>query len=665
MSTAPVDSFSAAPPSQREGARPIARRRGPGAEKSSTKRPWTTATGIASRPIPVEIAFLADYGVPMEVLHYAVDIARWQGVSPDAALLAEGLVSEEVFYRSLADYLSVSFLDQPVAVSATSMATASHGYARLLDAAHGVMWLFAPTGTEIFRLMSTARNARGRPLFAVTTRARFIEALRCAAPNNVARAAAHSAERVNQALCVRGSLRRGPLALATCAFAALIAGIFAPAKVVALAAAAPLAVAFLASVFLRLVACAARNEISDHVTWIEDARLPVYTVIIALYKEASVASQLARAVDRFDYPRAKLDVKFVVEQDDEATVAALRAHAPRARHEIVICPDGAPRTKPRALNIAMPLARGSLVCVFDAEDLPDGRQLRRAAALFAHLPPDVACLQASLVIDNAALNWMTTLFAAEYAALFDVFNKGLAALGLPLFLGGTSNHFRIEALCEIGYWDAFNVTEDADLGLRLARAGYNVRTFSSDTYEEAPAVFQALVKQRTRWFKGWMQTAIVHCRHPLRLLADLGPRRAGAVCAMFVGGFLGPLLGPLLAARLVHDALFGELLRPQTGLEIACSTVWCFLALAGAVALLWPLILGMRRRRLAARRRALLYLPLWLLMLSIAAWRAFFELWSRPFHWEKTEHGLTARGVPPSAPSDSGEEPLLEQEARA
>ncbi|WP_051134155.1 glycosyltransferase [Methylocystis sp. ATCC 49242] len=667
MSMASVDSFSSASPSlKREDTRPVDRRRALSTElPASVQRRPASAKVPAPRALPVEISFLIAYGVPEEVLRYAAETARRQGVSADAALLAEGLVREDVYYRSLADHLKVAFIDEPVEVAPASVVTARLGYARLRDAACGVQWLFAPVGAEIFRLMSAARNAGGRPLFAVTTRTRFIEAVRRAAPKDVAHVAAHSAEFVDRALCVRGSLRRAPLALATGALAALIASLFAPVKAVALAAALLLAVAFLSSVFLRLAACAARGDIHDRVSSIRDAQLPVYTVVIALYKEASVARQLARAIDRFDYPRAKLDVKFVIEQDDEATAAALRSHAPRAPHEIVVCPEGEPRTKPRALNIAMSLARGSLVCVFDAEDLPDARQLRRAAALFAHLPSDVACLQASLVIDNGALNWMTSLFAMEYAALFDVFNKGLAALGLPLFLGGTSNHFRMEALREIGYWDAFNVTEDADLGLRLARAGYGVRTFSSDTYEEAPAVFRALVKQRTRWFKGWMQTAIVHCRHPLRLLADLGPRRAGAVCAMFVGGFLGPLLGPLLAARLVYDAAFGALFEPQTGFEIICSTLWCFLAISGAVALLWPLILGMYRRKLTAQWRALLCLPLWLAMLSIAAWRALFELWSRPFHWEKTEHGLTMRGALHPAPFASGEEPLLEQEPRA
>jgi cellulose synthase/poly-beta-1,6-N-acetylglucosamine synthase-like glycosyltransferase len=489
--------------------------------------------------------------------------------------------------------------------------------------------------------------------------------LRRADPVDVARLAAYSVERVDRDLCVRGSLRRKPFAVAIGALAFVAISLVSPFQPAALTSALLLAAAFLASVYLRLFACAASFETRDRAPWIEESRLPVYTIVVALYKEAAVAAQLARAIDRLDYPRAKLDVKFVVEPDDEATAAALRAHPPRAPHEILVAPEGAPRTKPRALNVAMPSARGSLVAVFDAEDLPEARQLRRAAALFARLPRDVACLQASLVVDNGGLNWMTALFALEYAALFDVHNKGLAVLGLPIFLGGTSNHFRIEALREIGFWDAFNLTEDADLGLRLARSGFGVRTFASDTFEEAPATFGALVRQRTRWFKGWMQTALAHCRHPLRLFAELGPRRAIAVLAAFAGGFLGPLIGPLLAGRLAYDLAYSRLLTPATPFEVAFSTLWCFLALSGGLALLVPLIVGMFRRRFTAFAPALLYLPLWMLMLSIAAWRALYQLWRSPFHWEKTEHGLTRRGAPGLEPDELSEQPLFEQEAGA
>lgn len=608
--------------------------------------------------VPVEIAFLAQYGVPMEALTYAATLARRQGVSADAALLGEGVVPEEVFYRALADHLQVSYLDDALDAAPGAAATVENGYVRLRAHPSGLRWLFAPRGPQIIRLMSAVRAARGRPLFGLTSRSLFMEAASRANPSGTASAAAHSVERVDPHLCVRRSIDRRGLGLATLVLCLLLASLFGVLPDLRLGFSLALAAAFLASVYLRLSVCAIGVGVKDAAGSLEDARLPIYTLVIALYKEAAVAAQLARAIDRFDYPRAKLDVKFIIEDDDAETEAALRAHPPRTPHEIIVAPVGAPRTKPRALNVAMPYARGSLVAVFDAEDLPDGAQLRRAAAVFDGAPEKLACLQASLVIDNGGLNWMTQLFALEYAALFDVHNKGLAAMNLPLFLGGTSNHFRVSALREVGFWDAFNVTEDADIGLRLVRAGYVLSTFDSHTYEEAPAEFPALVKQRTRWLKGWMQTALVQRSHPLRLVDDLGPRRAAAVLAMFVGNVLGPLLGPLLTARLVYDALFGSLFAPETFLEAAYVVLWCVVAVSGVAALVLPLWFGAPKRGFS--RRALMFLPFWLLMLSLASWRAFYELWRRPFHWEKTAHGLTQRGD-----AASGEEPLLEQEAGA
>jgi len=204
-------------------------------------------------------------------------------------------------------------------------------------------------------------------------------------------------------------------------------------------------------------------------------------------------------------------------------------------------------------------------------------------------------------------------------------------------------------LRQVGFWDAFNVTEDADLGLRLARAGYRIETFLSHTFEEAPVTTRAWLNQRSRWMKGWMQTAIVHCRRPDRLFADLGMKRAIAVLAMFAAGFAGPLVGPLLTALFCFRAVYGDLFGPQTPLEIALSTLWCFLALSGVGAVLWPLLVAMERRRLRRFWPALLLTPLWQILLSLAAWRALFELWTRPFFWRKTEHGHVQRLAPPKA----------------
>ena len=585
-------------------------------------------------------------------------MARRQGVSADAALLAEELVEEESFYRALAAYLKVDFLEGAFQIVPPQDAAiaAEEGYVRLAENPAGVKWLFAPTGASIRHIIGAARGENSRPLFAVTTRSRFLSALTQEPLRSASRAAPYCAERADPGLCARRALGRRSLALVLAANTMLLVCLFAPAQTLALLAALPLAALFLTSVFLRLFACAASFERREPILHIDDAQLPVYTLIIPLYREAKVARQLARALDRLDYPRAKLDVIFVVERDDQATEAALRRDAPRAPHQILVAPIGAPKTKPRAMNFAAPFARGALLTVYDAEDLPEPRQLRRAAALFARLPSKVACLQASLCIDNGDQSCLAAHFAIDYAALFDVFNKGLSVMGLPLFLGGTSNHFRIEALRRVGFWDAYNVTEDADLGLRLARAGFSMETFASQTYEEAPTSLNALLHQRTRWLKGWMQTALVHCRDPLRFVRDLGPRRALAVLAMFTGGFAGPLLGPLLTGALLLNSVYGDLLTPRTNTEIALSTLWCFLALSGVAAIFWPLLLGMRRRHLTHLWPALLLAPLWQAMLSVAAWRALFELWTQPFHWSKTEHGLTPRGEA-SPPMISGEQP--------
>jgi cellulose synthase/poly-beta-1,6-N-acetylglucosamine synthase-like glycosyltransferase len=195
----------------------------------------------------------------------------------------------------------------------------------------------------------------------------------------------------------------------------------------------------------------------------------------------------------------------VVEEDDVETIAALRGARRRFPFEIVIAPAGFPRTKPRALNVALPFTRGALTCVFDAEDKPEKSQLRRAAEAFHESTPDLGCLQARLVVDNYADNWLTRLYALDYATLFEVIVPGLTRLSLPIPLGGTSNHFRTAALRRVSGWDAWNVTEDADLGLRLARFGYPVATLDSETFEEVPAAIPAFLRQRTRWIKGWMR----------------------------------------------------------------------------------------------------------------------------------------------------------------
>ncbi len=292
---------------------------------------------------------------------------------------------------------------------------------------------------------------------------------------------------------------------------------------------------FFASICLRLFAGAAslgrKRELQNR-SPVDEARLPPYSIVVALHREARVVPQLVAALNALDYPRGKLDIKLVIESEDFATRRALEAQRLPPIYEIIVAPAGFPKTKPRALNIALPLLRGELVAVFDAEDTPAPSQLREGAERFLRAPRRLACLQARLAIDNIEDSWLTRLFAIEYAVLFDVLNPGLAGLGLPLPLGGSSNHFRTEILREVCGWDAWNVTEDADLGLRLARLGYRVDTLAASTQEEAPARIEAWLAQRRRWSKGWMQTFITLTRNPGRLITELSPATALAVLLM-------------------------------------------------------------------------------------------------------------------------------------
>ena len=245
---------------------------------------------------------------------------------------------------------------------------------------------------------------------------------------------------------------------------------------------------------------------------VNDRDLPHYSVMVALYDEAEVLPHLVTALSRLDYPAAKLDCMLVIEELDFATKAALLNLELPTFMRVVVVPDGKPRTKPRALNYALQLAHGDYVVIYDAEDRPEPDQLRRAFAAFAAASSvnertgELACVQACLNIFNVRQSWLTRQFTVEYSALFDGVLPALQNLNLPMPLGGTSNHFPRAVLAELYGWDPYNVTEDADLGIRLARLGYRVGVISSTTWEEAPPTFNLWLKQRTRWLKGWMQT---------------------------------------------------------------------------------------------------------------------------------------------------------------
>jgi cellulose synthase/poly-beta-1,6-N-acetylglucosamine synthase-like glycosyltransferase len=400
---------------------------------------------------------------------------------------------------------------------------------------------------------------------------------------------------------------------------------------------------------MRLVWLAARRPTTLIVSE-EEARslvaheLPVYTVLVPAYHEAEILPQLLAALDAIEYPADRLDVKLLIEEDDEATMAAAVAARPGPHVEIVTVPVAAPRTKPKACNYGLSRARGDIVTIYDAEDHPSPLQLRQVVAAFAQVGPETVCLQAKLSYHNAEQNLITKWFTIEYATWFEYFLPGLVAMGMPVPLGGTSNHIRRAALEEVGAWDPFNVTEDADLGIRLHRRGYRSGVLESTTYEEANSDFVNWVKQRSRWYKGYLQTWLVHLRRPRQLWRELGP--AGFLgFHLFVGGtpilaLLNPffwtltLLWFVVKPDLVQDLFPGPVLYPA----LAC---WAL----GNVGLAYMNVLTVRFVRLPALIGAALLSPLYWVMMSAAALKATIQLAFNPQFWEKTTHGLDAPGT--------------------
>ena len=377
--------------------------------------------------------------------------------------------------------------------------------------------------------------------------------------------------------------------------------------------------------------------------------LPVYTVLVPAYDEANVVETLVANLSVLDYPPDKLDVMLLLEADDEATIAAAQAADLPPFVEVVVVPPGTPQTKPRACNYGLSLARGRYAVIYDAEDRPDPGQLKEAVAAFRRdqfeqrhgltSKPPLAVVQASLHYFNADYNVLTRMFAIEYAHWFEAMLPGMDVTRLPLPLGGTSNHFDVDLLRDLGSWDPYNVTEDADAGLRTASAGYRVEMMDSSTGEEACAVTTSWIKQRTRWIKGYMMTAAVNLRDPWRFARETGPlgviSMLGLVAATPLAFLAYPLALALTIATYIGVQLVG-LDLPAWLTEISVTTfVFGNLMMIVTTALVASWRYTWRIGIFAV------FGPVYWLLHSVAAWRALHQVLFDPHRWEKTPHGLT------------------------
>jgi cellulose synthase/poly-beta-1,6-N-acetylglucosamine synthase-like glycosyltransferase len=567
------------------------------------------------------------------------------GVGADRVLVASGAISDDGFAWTLADWLGVAF--EPLIDIERSGCPLDD--ARLIEAVAAGMLPLRVNDEEILVIAPQGLGARHlvnfilprRHLAArvrITTRAHMAAFVDRHAHRAIGRRAAFSLRASRPEF---SAALPGPRRILTAALLVFCAGFIATPDIFATATDIMLALIFLGWTGLRLLGALTTGLLWRRNVALSEERLPVYTIIVALYREAASVDGLVASLAALDYPPEKLDIKLVIEPDDLEMQAALSMLPLAAPFEVVTVPAIGPRTKPKALNAALPFARGSFIAVYDAEDRPERDQLRRALQAFFADNGRLACVQARLTIDNTTDTWLTRLFTAEYAGLFDVFLPGIAAWRLPLPLGGSSNHFRTSALREVGAWDPYNVTEDADLGMRLARFGYRAAMIDSATYEEAPSRFVPWLKQRTRWFKGWMQTWLVHMRHPVSLIRDLG-FSGFIVFQLVVGGtVLAALIHALFAGALIWQLASNASIAGNGDLSrILIAGLHGTTLVAGYVISGLLAFIGLARRGLLNCAWSLLLMPLYWVLLSIAAWRALLQLILDPYHWEKTQHGL-------------------------
>ncbi|NTF06383.1 glycosyltransferase [Agrobacterium rubi] len=600
-----------------------------------------------------DVAFLKSLGLGKPHIERYTARAQRNGSSFEAELLADGLVTEDAYFGAFARFLRLPFsaeLDGAIVVDTPSLdiQLLETRMVRLSPADAKPYIAVTPDIESIERLKAALDT---RPMVAadliVTTPSALRKAVWTAGAERRTRQTINALFEATPLYSARITLhgKQGFL-LGMCAACLVGSMLLSPALTFQLLHIVTAAL-YMAAVLFRLVP--KRDEpFRRNLTVIEqsnDEQLPVYTILVALYREEAVAEQLINALDRLDWPKSRLDIKLVCEADDATTIDAIIRLNPGYHIELVRVPPSLPRTKPKALTYALSGARGEFIAIYDAEDRPHPKQLREAYARFRTGTDQLACLQAPLIISNANASWITSSFSLEYSALFRRMLPMLARMKMPLPLGGTSNHFRTAILRKVGAWDPYNVTEDADLGLRLHRLGYQSDVISYQTLEDAPTDIFVWLNQRSRWFKGWLQSWLVMMRSPVAISKEMG-WKAYLVFHLLIGGMLlSSLTHPLFILYVLY---IGHIIWTEGMAALSASQLVMFSIDMLNIVASYTIFLLMGRRAMIPHERKLvgkrwLYTPLYWLMLSVAAWRALYELRYKPFVWNKTPHKPRSR----------------------
>ncbi len=594
-------------------------------------------------------------------LDEAIALAERWNVRLGDAILSRSWINPRIYYETYAQNFDLPFVDlisEPPDRDLLQVADADL-YARQLT----MPWrrrdgrLFIATAEPGAETVLFARGRWGAEIeFVVVTKFDIVFAVQTAFVDALSRRAVLELAELDPQMSARTVFTTGQLIAGYAMLSAILLGLALAPLVTLIALNTAVSLFYLGNFIFKGVLVSVgggRSAEADAAVAIEaralrEEELPVFTVLVPMFREQAMLPQLAQALRNLDYPLGKLDIKIILEADDRETIEAARALGLEGVFEIIVVPPSAPQTKPKACNFALRFARGEYLVVYDAEDRPEPDQLRKVVATFRRSPLKTACLQCRLNYYNANENWLTRMFTLDYTLWFDQVLPGLERLGMPIPLGGTSNHFRTDVLRELHAWDPFNVTEDADLGIRIGQKGYRVGVVDSTTFEEASCRTGQWVRQRSRWMKGYMQTLLVHTRRPLQLI-----RRCGLLgflgFVFFIGGtvfagLLNPVFWVFYAVWLALSAANFDPLFPEFLLFLCL-----FNLLAGNGAFTYLLMLGpIKRGWLNLIPFSFTLLGYWVLI-SVAAYRGLWQLIRDPHFWEKTQHGLSRYRLAPFA----------------
>ncbi|MBA4247562.1 MAG: general secretory system II protein E domain-containing protein [Microbacterium sp.] len=614
----------------------------------------TSAPGVTDSEAFAQLLLDAGLVTP-ENLAYARQVKQRTGAHIDQVLISQGLLDSETLLLAEAhswgihpvDLAAVKF-DDDLVRRVPGQRYIAENWLPLKRNAAGTIIVATARGVAPQRVERIRSLLGGGELqFVATTSWDIKNACLRLFHAEIADDAANELWRQNPAMSARITFSRSQKIIGALAVVLVVAAaVIWPAQT-AIAALAIMSIVFLAGTsFKFLVAMrGARYDVVERITKAQvhalvDRDLPRYTVLVPVFREANIVGQLIRNLGGLDYPTEKLEVLILIEEEDDETRDAVLTSNPPPHFRIVTIPKGQPQTKPRACNVGLFFATGDFLVIYDAEDTPDPDQLKKAVVAFRRGGDETVCVQASLNYFNDRENALTRMFTLEYSYWFDYMLAGLDLGDLPIPLGGTSNHFRTSALIELGGWDPYNVTEDADLGIRASALGYRVGVINSTTMEEANTSIPNFIRQRSRWIKGYMQTTLVHARQPIALIRQIGLRRFLSFVLLIAGTpatFLGVI--PFYIVTLFTIFLPVGALIELFPLWLLWLTLLNFVF--GNVIMIYLSMMGPYKRGTFHLVLWALLNPVYWLLHSIAAYKGLWQLLTKPHYWEKTEHGLT------------------------